>query len=528
MRTLIRAASMVVTLAVAVAGAWAQQVPIARVQSVSVSVGSDGTAVVEVLFTSRVSAEVVSRSATEVRVRTTPATVSVPLFYPVHRGTVQAVRIERSGPMQVDIRVTVSGEVEVRTPAEPSERLSVELSRRQGAEVAVAPSAARRSVAERLPDSGAPLELREGQARLLLVPGLRRVAVSNPSVADVVTVSDREIILNGLKEGEATLILWTAAGTTSHPVIVASARPSETDLALRALRAALPEGVRLLHVGRAVVLSGAVQDQIVRDRLVASVRAALKDLEVVDQLDVRDPVQVQLEVRIVEVNRSSLRDLGVNWGMTFQPETPGGGVFLTPINTERQFLEQTFLWIVSGGIFPPEGYSLFFRLAALVQQGLARVLAAPNVVTMAGKEARLVVGGQVPLPSQNGGVEYRPFGVVLNSTPEVDPSGRITLKLHASSSDLDFSRVIQVAGGQIPALVDRSVSTQVSMMPGEVLGIGGMIGRTSQEVVSKIPILGDLPIIGELFRSRRFQTGETEVVFLVTPRIVRPAKEERR
>jgi pilus assembly protein CpaC len=206
--------------------------------------------------------------------------------------------------------------------------------------------------------------------------------------------------------------------------------------------------------------------------------------------------------------------------MTFQPQAPSGGVFLAPVSTDRQFLQDAFYWIVSGGLFPPSGYELFFRLLALVQRGQARVVASPNVVTMAGKEARLVVGGQIPVPGQGGNVEYRPFGVVVTATPEVDGSGRITLKLQASSSDLDFSRVVQVAGSQLPTLVDRSVSTQVSMASGEVLGIGGLIARVNQEILRKFPILGDIPILGELFRSRSYQTHETEVVFLVSPKIL--------
>lgn len=519
-------AAVVLSLLLVASPAPAQQV--ARVLGVSVSVGREGTSVVDVRFSSRVTAEVVSDAPPEVRVRVRPAAVSVPLHYPVGRGGVGSVRIERSGPLQVDVVVLVSGPVEVRLGSTASDRLSVELfTRPAGAQVALGPGGAR-SVAERLPDSGTELEIREGHARLLLVPGLRRVAVSNPQVADVVTVSDRELLLNGLKPGEATLVLWTSSGTSSYPVRVVSGKPSEAEIAMQAVRAMLPEGVRLISLGRAVVLTGVVRDQLTRERTVAAVKAALKDTEVVDQIDVRDPIQVQLEVRIAEISRNDLREVGLNWGMTFQPEAPSGGVFLAPVSTDRQFLEQTFLWIVSGGILPPDGYTLFFRLAALAQQGRARIVAAPNVVTLAGREARLVVGGQIPLPSQNGAIEYKPFGVVINATPDVDSTGRVTLRLQASSSDLDFSRVVQVAGSQLPALIDRSVSTQVSMMPGEVLAIGGLLARVNQEVLTKIPILGDLPIIGELFRSRRYQSNETEVVFFVTPRLVRPVREEQR
>jgi pilus assembly protein CpaC len=515
-------------LAGGVSRAQAPQQP-ASLRGVSVSQSQAGHSVVEVLFTGPVTARVADERGPDAVVRVNPARVSVSAVYPVSRHGIKEVRIRQAGPVEVEIRVVVSEpgavKVEVGQADAPSERVALVLSRKRDApEVALGPGgrgSAIGSAAEELPQGGGVLELVEGRSRLLAVPGLKRVAVSNPQVADVVTVSDRELVLNGLKPGEATLIVWQGQGSRMFTVSVAPAKPSEQEVALRAFRAMLPDGVRAIAVGRSLLLSGAVQDQVVKERILAAARAAVKDqLEVVDQIEVKDPIQVQLEVRIVEVSRSSLSELGLSWGMTFQPQAPSGGVFLAPVSTDRQFLQDAFYWIVSGGLFPPSGYELFFRLLALVQRGQARVVASPNVVTMAGKEAKLVVGGQIPVPGQGGNVEYRPFGVVVTATPEVDGSGRITLKLQASSSDLDFSRVVQVAGGQLPTLVDRSVSTQVSMASGEVLGIGGLIARVNQEILRKFPILGDIPILGELFRSRSYQTQETEVVFLVSPKIL--------
>ena len=489
----------------------------------------EGHSVVEVLFTGPVTARAVDGRGPDAVVRASPARVSVGAVYPVNRHGIKEVRIRQAAPLEVEVRVVVSDpgavKLEVAQAEAPSERVALVFSRRKDApEVALGPGgrgAVIGSAAEELPQAGGVLELVEGRSRLLSVPGLKRVAVSNPQVADVVTVSDRELVLNGLKPGEATLIVWQGQGSRMFTVSVAPAKPSEQEVALRAFRAMLPDGVRAIAVGRSLLLSGTVQDQVVKERILAAARAAVKDqLEVVDQIEVKDPIQVQLEVRIVEVSRSSLNELGLSWGMTFQPEAPSGGVFLAPVSTDRQFLQDAFYWIVSGGLFPPNGYELFFRLMALVQRGQARIVASPNVVTMAGKEARLVVGGQIPVPGQSGNVEYRPFGVVVTATPEVDGAGRITLKLQASSSDLDFSRVVQVAGGQLPTIVDRSVSTQVSMVSGEVLGIGGLIARVNQEILRKFPILGDIPIIGELFRSRSYQTQETEVVFFVSPKIL--------
>jgi len=142
-------------------------------------------------------------------------------------------------------------------------------------------------------------------------------------------------------------------------------------------------------------------------------------------------------------------------------------------------------------------------------------------VTLASRQARLVIGGQIPLPSGNGQIEYKPYGVVMTFTPEPNGDDKLFLTLEASSSQLDWANQVEVSGSRLPALIDRRVTTQLSLLPGQTFGIGGMISHVKQEQIEKIPILGDLPILGALFRIRRFQEQKSEVLFFVTPEEVR-------
>lgn len=503
-----------------------------RLRGLSVTIGERNSVVVEIVATRPISAKLVDKTGTAVSFSIWPLLLDRPLVYPVNRAGVVEVRLTQTGPTRVLATVEVTREVYVEVTAHPAERVAVglfpvppegplALALPTGPGIPVLPEA--------LPVPGSTLEIKEGQAKLLSTPGIVRVAVGSPKVADVVTVNDRELLLNAMSPGETNLFLWLRGrAPVSYIVKVLPAKPDEKDVLLEALRAMAPDGVKLAYAGKALVVSGFVDTQVEKEKLLAAAKGAMKDRgEVVDLLEVRSPIQVQLGVRIAEVNLMALKDVGLEWGMFWPPQEQqqGGGQQITvPTTTAPQGPPPTFpmlfLFSTKGGIFPIQSGEVFFRLLALAQQGKANILATPNLVTMAGKEAKLVVGGQVPVPTGQGIVEFKPFGVVLNATPEVDSSGRITLKLEISNSELDFTRTVQVQGSTLPTIIDRRVNTQVSLLPGETLGIGGLISHITQEQLNKIPILGDLPILGALFRSRNFQERKTEVVFFITPQIV--------
>ncbi len=504
-----------------------------RIRGLTVTVAEKGAVYVELVATGPVSARGPFLEPGRVVYEVGPVLISAPLVYPVGRSGVREVRVDGAGGLKAKVTVLVDREVTAELKVEPAERVVLGLFPRvpEPALAQRAPSSpAPPRLPEALPDPSQEIRLVEGHARLFATPGLVRVAISNPKVADVVTVTDRQLLLNGLAAGESTLVVWLRdRAPLSYTVRVLPSKPDEREVLLSAVRAAMPQGVTAAFVGNALVLSGYVGTQYDRKRAVDVAKAAAKDkAEVVDLIEVRSPVQVMLSVRVAEIELSALKDLGVEWGMFWPPQqiqSFGGAPVIISQGGPPPTTPQLFLFYLTGGVARPlPGGDFFFRLGLLVQRGKARILATPNIVAMAGQEARLVVGGQIPLPTGQGGVEYKPFGVVLNTTPEVSGGGRITLKLEISNSDLDFSRAVTVQGASLPTLIDRRVSTSVSLMDGETLGIGGLVSHITQEQIRKIPILGDIPIIGELFKSRSFQERRTQAMFFVTPQILKPAE----
>jgi len=267
--------------------------------------------------------------------------------------------------------------------------------------------------------------------------------------------------------------------------------------------------------GSAIVLSGAVENQIDHQRVEAVARAFAPT--VVNLLNVRRPVQLKLQVEVVELSRSALRSLGVSWGGGQQ--IPGaspslnGGVYN--------------LQLITGPGTGTSGLDLLVaQIQALTQQGLARLLAEPSLIVLAGRTASLLLGGQVPIPvaGSNGSVtiEYRDFGVILNAHPDYQEDGRVFMQIAPEVSTLDFANAIKVSGFTVPALRVRRAQTMVSMLPAQTLVVGGLLQQQDADLAQKIPVLGDLPIIGPLFQSKAFQRQETELVIFVTPVLVEP------
>jgi len=263
----------------------------------------------------------------------------------------------------------------------------------------------------------------------------------------------------------------------------------------------------------AVVLSGSVETQMDRQRAEEIARAFVST--VVDLLVVRRPVQIKLQVEVVELDRSAARSLGVTWGGG--EEAPGAAPSLNGGLYNLQL-------ITSPGTGTAGLDLLIAQLQALVQQGRAKLLAEPSLVVMAGTTASMLLGGQVPIPiaGPNGSVtvEYKDFGVILTARPDYQDDGRVFMQVEPEVSTLDFTDAIRVSGFTIPALRVRRAQTTVSMLPAETLVLGGLLQHQDSASMQKLPLLGDLPVIGPLFRSTQFQREETDLVIFVTPLVV--------
>ncbi len=256
--------------------------------------------------------------------------------------------------------------------------------------------------------------------------------------------------------------------------------------------------------------------------------------KVVNLLQVGGIHQVMLEVRVAEISRSLLRRLGINFnyisgsgnnlglsllgGLTSLPEGgfPSAGIDVSSM--------------VNGILrFMASGTSWTFFIDALKEEGLLNILAEPTLITLSGKTANFLAGGEFPIPVPQGTgagttitIEYKPFGVGLNFTPTVLSEKRINMQVAPEVSQLDFSKGVSVGGYLVPSLTTRRVSTVVELADGQSFAIAGLLSHDIREVVSKFPVLGEIPVLGALFRSSNFQKNETELIVIATPHLVKP------
>ncbi|WP_239016864.1 type II and III secretion system protein family protein [Sphingomonas ginkgonis] len=411
-----------------------------------------------------------------------------------------------------------------------------------GAVTAAAPARAAQPVGTYKPTSQVFLSIGEGQM-INLPASVSSVWTSNPAVADVYVNSPRSLNLYGKGDGEATVIATALNGSVVYAsrVRVSQNISSVNDM----LRTAMPDSnITVTPVGQLAVLSGTVAspedsaqaDQLVRAMLnpgvdVSSPTANLKVMTV-NRLRTATPLQVNLKVRFAEVNRSVLKSIGINLlssdstggflfgvgqGSTGAATAPGGSPFkVTPIPGG------TTLGI-AGKLF---GLNLTAALDLAQNDGLATTLAEPNLTALSGETASFLAGGEFPIPvSQAQGaisIEYKQYGVGLAFTPVVLNDGRISMRVRPEVSQLSSAGALTLNGFSVPALTTRRAETTVELGSGQSFMIAGLLQNTAGNSIKKAPLLGDLPILGTLFRSSNFQRNETELVIVITPYLVKP------
>jgi pilus assembly protein CpaC len=346
----------------------------------------------------------------------------------------------------------------------------------------------------------------------------------------------RTVLINGKKGGTTTLVvLDDMRRTTIYDLAVA---PDFT-----ALRAQLKEQfpglpVTATPLGDTISLRGMVPN----DKVAAQVNEVAGTFAKVHNfLEIAGGQQVMLQIRFAEVDRSAVRQLGVNFGGTDSVSSFANNIGqVNPLGfiTSGTSINGVGLGAVTGGsavqLF---GQGQFGRTAfayfvqALEENGLVRMLAEPNVVAINGQEASFIAGGEFPVPvSQGGGsgagaavtVQYQEYGIKLNFTPLVLGNGQIRLKVAPEVSELDFSNAVTSNGFRIPALTKRKVSTTVELADGQSFALAGLMNDTTSATTNAVPLLGDIPILGMLFRSTQYQRQQSELVVLVTPRLVGP------
>jgi pilus assembly protein CpaC len=389
------------------------------------------------------------------------------------------------------------------------------------------------------PTSQVQLSLGEGQM-INLPRNVSSVWTSNPKVADVYVNSPRSINVFGKEGGEATVIATAADGSVVYgaQVRVSQNLPSINDV----LSAAMPESdVRVRTVGQTAILMGTVASpedaafaaQIATSELNPGVDlskdGAMCKICVINRLKVATPLQVTLKVKVAEVSRDLLKQVGVNLfssdstsGFKFglgQGANVAGG---SPLRILNPILGGTTLG-AAGKLF---GLDIAGSLDLAENDGLVTILAEPNLTALSGETASFLAGGEFPIPvSQSLGavtIEYKQYGVGLAFTPIVLQDGRISMRVRPEVSELSNEGSIRLNGFTVPALTVRRAETTVELGSGQSFMIAGLLRNTNSNSIDKAPVLGDLPIIGALFRSTKFRRQETELVIIVTPYLVRP------
>ena len=361
---------------------------------------------------------------------------------------------------------------------------------------------------------------------------LRRVYVSNPTVLDAMAASPYEVVITAKLAGTSSLVLWNAIGvpklyTVLADVDVAGLRDSLAQ-ALPGDRVAVEAQEGMIHL-TGVVDSDAASDEAAR-------LAAIYSKEVVNSLvvDPRHLPQVQLQVRIAEIDRSKLTEFGINFfslGKNSGAATTGQ---FSPPCYQNQNGTSTSTAVISDFLnlfYFNFAHGLGTTIRDLQNKGILQILAEPNLTTIHGRTARFLAGGQFPYPIvQPGGagtvptvtVQFQPYGVKLEFTPYVNSDGTIRLKVAPEVSALDYTNQVVIAGYVLPALSTRRAETEVELKDGQSFGISGILDNRTTDNLSKIPGIADIPVLGQLFRSKNLNRSTMELVVIVTPKILDP------
>lgn len=390
---------------------------------------------------------------------------------------------------------------------------------------------------------------------------VRVVSVGNPDIADIVVMGSRQLYVLGKSTGTTNVVLWDRSENVEGAINVTITHNLET---LKSqLHELLPgENIQVRSAQDGIVLSGEVSSA---ERLETAMRLANRfaggeEGAVLNLMQVGGAQQVMLDVKVAEVSRSLVKRLeanfnvfnvgssalrigGVSGGASF-PDAGVGNVFnssgATPIGPAIDEFAPATATIADTGIFASyqrADYLLNLVLDAASRDGVAKILAEPNLTTLTGQPADFLAGGEYPIPVPQGdgqvAIEYNDFGVGLGFLPVVLDSGTINLKVDVSVSDLVPANSLQVGVGSgvdnqffVPALTKRSASSTVELATGQTIAIAGMLNESLRENVSRMPGLGDVPVLGALFRSQEFVKEQTELVIFVTPRLARSFRPE--
>lgn len=430
------------------------------------------------------------------------------------------------------------------------------------------------------------LELTLGKSLVLKTDKpISRLSLADPAIAEVLLLSRQQVYLTGKVIGGTNLTLWDEADQVAN-VYELVVRANLTELKT-VLYETLPHerSYRLIPAGDTLTLAGSVSspESVTTIKTLAEEYGSAK---VVNLLQVEGVQQVMVEVQVAEMTRSAMERLGMDFSFFFEgnfaysmlnqlytldnqgplsifPQmqefvygSPSEYISdlekLLSLNAEypgmididamtSQLMQEGDFWKDPGNMSVSSTNTGMFRfqdgnriytgfLDALKGEGLVKVLAEPNLICISGQSSKFLAGGEIPIPVPQGlgtvAIEYKPYGVGLNFTPTVLESGKISMQIAPEVSELDYTSAVSVSGFVIPGITTRKASTVIELRDGQTFAIAGLIKESMREGIDKLPALGDLPILGTLFRSSEFQNEQSELIIMVTPHLVQPLDKE--
>jgi len=390
------------------------------------------------------------------------------------------------------------------------------------------------------------LHLLVGRSLVITSPTrIKRVSLADPTIAEAVVISPTQVLVNGKAPGGVSLIIWNEADESQSFEV--SVDIDVLGLTQKIHEVFPSEKVQIETSGNVVMLSGRISSEQVADKILEVVKNAAPKVTSLMEVPPAPTAQISLQVRFAEVNRVAINEFGVNILRNFGSNMPmstttqqfsppsttqtqsvtSNGTTSTTTTSGNQFLISNLLNVA---IFRPD-INLAAFIQALQENNLLEILAEPNLLTESGKEASFLAGGQFPYPvlqSVTAGtsgaitIQFKDFGVRLAFTPTLREDGMIHLKVEPEVSSLDFSNAVTLNGFLIPALATDHVTSEMDLRDNQSFAIAGLMDNRVTEQLQKIPGIGDIPILGELFKSHNVNKTKTELVVIVTPHIVQP------
>lgn len=377
-----------------------------------------------------------------------------------------------------------------------------------------------------------PVEVSLNESKYMAASGITRLAVGNPAIADVQLLSSGDFLLVGKKAGTTSLIVWSDGGRrTEYTVYVAG---NDRGMASAIQDAIGYPKVHVQMIEDRVMLRGKVENQYEHDTAlkIAGLYTGGDGSGVIDLLEMEHPSQIRLEAQIIEINSDYTKNLGIQyWSQTPGKNSNSGDSSGNPntnitVGTAGLFYggEDFSSTRKHGGWLGSHFANVNVTLQALINEGKARILSRPSITTMSGKTANILIGGRIPIPVSDGNgnvsIDWHEYGVKLNIEPVVDSEDKITSKVHAEVSTLDYSHGVKIDSFSVPGIATREAESEVNVRSGMTMAIGGLINSEDAKIVSKIPLLGDLPIIGRFFRHTSNTRDKRELIILITPTLV--------